>query len=74
MPWYLSRACFYVFNFTVEVCVVYMYALLRVDQRFHVPDGAKGPGSYSAASRAKNTRPDSGLDTDVEAGEKRETP
>jgi hypothetical protein len=73
LPWYLSRACFYIFNFTVEICVVYMYALLRVDQRFHVPDGAKGPGSYSATAQAKNKRMVSAMDTDVETGEKRET-
>ncbi|KAI9828074.1 MAG: hypothetical protein M1832_003601 [Thelocarpon impressellum] len=45
--WYHSKACFYVFNFTVEIIVVYLYAILRVDMRFWVPNGSKGPGAYS---------------------------
>ena len=46
-PWYLSRASFYIFNFTLELFVIYIYALVRVHKVFHIPDGAKGPGSYS---------------------------
>lgn len=45
--WYHSKACFYIFNFSIEVVVVYMFAIIRVDKRFHVPNGAKGPGDYS---------------------------
>lgn len=44
--WYHSKACFYVVNFAVEVLVVALYAVVRVDRRFHVPDGSKGPGDY----------------------------
>jgi len=51
LPWYFSRAAFYVFNFGLEILVVYFYALVRIDQRFHVPDGAKGPGSYAVGRR-----------------------
>lgn len=40
MPRYFSRAAFYVANFTVEILVVYLYALVRVDLRFWVPNGA----------------------------------
>ncbi|KAF2102882.1 hypothetical protein NA57DRAFT_27870, partial [Rhizodiscina lignyota] len=46
VPWYHHRVYFYVFDFSVEVLVVYLYAFLRVDKRFHIPDGAHGPGSY----------------------------
>lgn len=46
LPGYFHRACFYVFNFTLDIMIVYFYALMRVDLRFHIPDGAKGPGSY----------------------------
>ncbi|KAI9809950.1 MAG: hypothetical protein M1825_000383 [Sarcosagium campestre] len=46
--WYHSRACFYVFNFAIEIAVVALYAILRVDLRFFVPNGARGPGAYSA--------------------------
>ncbi|KAI9804888.1 MAG: hypothetical protein M1826_004850 [Phylliscum demangeonii] len=48
--WYQSKACFYVFNFTIEVLVVYLYAVVRVDLRFHVPDGASKPGDYRAGA------------------------
>lgn len=51
LPAYYSRACFYVFNFVVEIIAVYLYAFLRVDLRFHIPDGARGPGSYAAGKR-----------------------
>ena len=44
--WYHNKWCFYFFNFTMEIAVVYLYILLRVDQRFYVPDGSKGPGDY----------------------------
>ena len=45
--WYDAKWCFYIFNFTVEIIVVYLYIFLRIDRRFHIPDGAKGPGDYS---------------------------
>lgn len=51
--WYHSKACFYIFIFTVEIIVVAMYAIGRIDQRFHVPDGSKGPGDYSHKSHEK---------------------
>jgi hypothetical protein len=46
-PWYLHKACFYVFNFLTEIIVVIMFALVRVDLRFHVPDGSRMSGDYS---------------------------
>ncbi|KAJ4301628.1 hypothetical protein N0V90_003721 [Kalmusia sp. IMI 367209] len=48
-PAYLARGYFYFFNFGIEVLIIYMYAIMRMDLRFWVPDGAKGPGSYSSA-------------------------
>ena len=44
---YQNKACFYIFNFTVEILVVYLYILVRVDKRFFVPNGSHGPGDYS---------------------------
>ncbi|KAG8627833.1 hypothetical protein KVT40_003706 [Elsinoe batatas] len=41
-PWYLSKACFYCFNFVTELFVVYMWLISRVDQSFFVPDKANG--------------------------------
>jgi hypothetical protein len=49
-PWYFAKVCFYVFNFVTEVIVIGMYALVRVDLRFYVPDGSKRAGDYSRSS------------------------
>ena len=49
-PWYYEKACFYAFNFVTEIIVVIMYAVVRVDLRFHVPDGAKKAGDYSRST------------------------
>jgi hypothetical protein len=58
LPAYLAKPCFYIFNFGVELVTVYLYAIMRVDQRFHVPNGAKGPGSYAGL---KNVSDDEGM-------------
>lgn len=47
-PWYYSKACFYVFDFALEYAVVLAYLVVRVDKRFHVPNGAHGRGAYAA--------------------------
>jgi len=47
--WYDAKWCFYLFDFTVEVLVIYLYLVLRVDLRFHVPNGSKKPGDYVGA-------------------------
>lgn len=46
--WFHHRACYYIFNYVMELIVVFTYAAARFDRRFHVPDGAKGPGDYAA--------------------------
>ena len=53
LPGYFAKPCFYIFNFGVEILTLYLYAFARVDLLFHVPDGAKGPGSYEARDEAK---------------------
>ena len=45
--WYLSKACFYIFNFVVEILVIYLYVAVRVDKRFWVPNGSHAAGDYS---------------------------
>ncbi|KAH7015647.1 hypothetical protein EDB80DRAFT_832748 [Ilyonectria destructans] len=45
--WFHHKACFYLFNFVIEIIVVYSYALLRFDRRFHIPNGSSRPGDYS---------------------------
>jgi hypothetical protein len=58
--WYHAKWCFYFFNFTVEIIVVYLYALVRVDRRFHIPNGSKAPGDYTQSNPTeKDGRPDS---------------
>lgn len=47
MPGYFHKGAFYVADFGVEILTVFLYAVMRVDLRFHVPDGARGPGAYS---------------------------
>jgi hypothetical protein len=58
--WFDKKWCFYFFNFTLETIVIYLYLLLRVDRRFHVPNGSKGPGDYSAAQSITETPQDMG--------------
>ena len=43
---YQDKACFYIFNYTIEIIVVFFYVVVRVDKRFYVPDGAKKAGDY----------------------------
>ncbi|OAG08133.1 uncharacterized protein CC84DRAFT_556032 [Paraphaeosphaeria sporulosa] len=64
VPWYFSKACFYVFNFLTELLVVIFYAVMRVDLRFYVPDGAKKPGDYRAYRQSQ-------FNVDVIGNEKR---
>lgn len=52
--WYHAKWCFFFFNFTLEIVVVYLYLIMRVDQRFHIPDKSHGPGDYL---RGRKDRP-----------------
>jgi hypothetical protein len=67
LPGYFAKPCFYIFNFGVEILTVYLYAIVRVDLRFHVPDGAKGPGSYAVQESANNTNEEEGEATSMKA-------
>ncbi|KAL9045646.1 MAG: hypothetical protein Q9214_001341 [Letrouitia sp. 1 TL-2023] len=49
-PGYLSKACFYIFNFVLEILVIILYVVVRVDLRFHVPDGSSRAGDYSGTN------------------------
>lgn len=46
--WYHSKAAFYCFNFAIEIIVIFLYAIVRVDRRFWIPNGSHAPGHYSA--------------------------
>lgn len=52
---YQDKACFYIFNFVVEILVIYLYIVVRVDKRFHVPNGSHGPGDYSRTAKLANS-------------------
>jgi hypothetical protein len=54
LPRYFAKPAFYIFNFGVDILTLYLYAIMRVDLRFHVPNGAKGPGSYTIRPDWKN--------------------
>jgi hypothetical protein len=43
-----SKPVFYITQFSFEIIVVALYAFARIDLLFHVPNGASGPGDYSA--------------------------
>lgn len=75
LPGYFHKACFYIFNFALEIVIVYFYAIMRVDLRFHVPNGAKGPGSYGqqADAKADVTDEEKGDDTATRQADAEET-
>ncbi|KAJ4149712.1 hypothetical protein NW754_001146 [Fusarium falciforme] len=52
--WYHHKACFYCFNYVIELIVVFSYALSRFDRRFHIPNGSSGPGDYSGSVKSDN--------------------
>jgi Protein of unknown function (DUF3112) len=45
--WYDSKACFYVFNFTLEICILCTLVFGRIDQRFYIPNGCNKAGDYT---------------------------
>lgn len=45
--WYHSKASFYVFNFVLEILILGVLTLSRIDRRFHVPNGSTRPGDYT---------------------------
>ena len=45
--WYDTKACFYLFDFTIDFSMAVFYAVARVDKLFIVPNGSSGPGDYS---------------------------
>jgi hypothetical protein len=45
--WFNHKAVFYCFSYVIELIVVYTYALMRMDKRFHIPNGSSAPWHYS---------------------------
>ena len=48
-PGYFSKVCFYIFNFVVEIIVILLYIIVRVDRRFWIPNGSHAAGDYLQA-------------------------
>lgn len=44
--WYHSKACFYVFDFAIDIMVVALFFVARVDRRFWVPNGSSKVRHY----------------------------
>ncbi|KAE8452497.1 hypothetical protein EG329_000400 [Mollisiaceae sp. DMI_Dod_QoI] len=44
-----SKLVFYLTGFTLEIIVVFLYAISRIDLRFWVPNGSSQPGDYLKA-------------------------
>ncbi|KJZ79306.1 hypothetical protein HIM_01457 [Hirsutella minnesotensis 3608] len=58
--WFHHKACYYCFNYLIELIVVAAYVASRFDRRFHVPDGSSQPGHYSRGTG----NPEKRLDND----------
>jgi hypothetical protein len=60
-----SKLVFYITGFTLEIIVVAMYAICRIDLIFHVPDGCTKPGDYAAGYTPKSDEEEFFQDIDV---------
>lgn len=55
--WFHSKASFFVFIFVFEVLILCLLTFTRIEKRFFVPNGCKGPGDYTHL-REKSCGPD----------------
>lgn len=46
-PWYDSKACFYIFNFSLEILLLIVLTFSRIDKLFFIPNGSKKAGDYT---------------------------
>lgn len=60
--WYDAKWAFYFFSFVMEVGVLSLYLVARVDRMFWVPDGSKHPGDYHRLDE----RPKGDTESDME--------
>ncbi|KAI2789314.1 hypothetical protein POX_d04800 [Penicillium oxalicum] len=49
-PAYMHKACFYIFDFVLDLVVVAIFFFARVDQRFYIPDGSSKLRHYRGVS------------------------
>ncbi|KIX94586.1 uncharacterized protein Z520_09632 [Fonsecaea multimorphosa CBS 102226] len=60
-PWYDSKACFYVFNFALEIILLCILTFTRIDKRFFIPDGSTKAGDYSRLSDEGEQKTEHGM-------------
>ncbi|KAI3319561.1 hypothetical protein HD806DRAFT_509372 [Xylariaceae sp. AK1471] len=53
--WYHSKPAFYVFSFVLEILILSLLTISRIDKRFHIPNGSKQAGDYSRGSSEQTT-------------------
>ncbi|KAK9420432.1 hypothetical protein SUNI508_06428 [Seiridium unicorne] len=51
--WFHNKACYYCFNYAIEIIVSTLYAAVRFDRRFHIPNGAKAAGDYANGAQLR---------------------
>ena len=50
--WWDSKAAFYCFNFMIDILIISLLLIGRIDRRFHVPNKCDGPMDYSTKETA----------------------
>ncbi|KAL1902252.1 hypothetical protein Sste5346_001228 [Sporothrix stenoceras] len=71
--WFDSKPAYYVFNYVIEIIVVYTYTISRFDRRFHVPNGSSAPGHYAAGGAVANKSTSTTAGDAADAAERGET-
>lgn len=59
-PWYDSRACFYIFNFSLEIVLLGLLTFSRIDKRFFVPNGSNKAGDYTRLAEESHEKTEHG--------------
>lgn len=54
--WYHSKAAFYCFNFLIEIVILALLTVSRIDRLFWVPDGSKESGDYTKLAQVSTGR------------------
>lgn len=62
-PWWNAKWCLYFFQFGVEMITIVIYLASRKDKLFYIPNGSKGPGSYSRVAAENEEKRLAGSET-----------
>ncbi|GIZ46293.1 hypothetical protein CKM354_000942300 [Cercospora kikuchii] len=71
--WYHSKACFYVFFFVLEIIILYFFLAVRVDRRFHVPDGSSKRKTFDVAIKEQKQNDENAVDHESDVEKEPET-